>query len=165
MRQKRTEVGARRHPKASTTTDVLGCPFPSTVAITGRGEFGARVLSIESRQPTDGQADNPALDGAPDLRGLVACAEQASTLLKAMGHDGRLAILCHLRTGPKSVTELENLLSARQAIVSQQLARLRLEGLVSARRDGQAIFYSLLDPKVTEMIEVLARLYDTEGHA
>lgn len=77
-----------------------------------------------------------------------------------MGHDGRLTILCHLRTGPKSVTELENLLSARQAIVSQQLARLRLEGLVSARREGQAIFYSLLDPKVIEMIEVLARLYD-----
>ena len=81
-------------------------------------------------------------------------------LLKAMGHDGRLTILCHLRAGPKSVTELENLLSARQAIVSQQLARLRLEGLVSARREGQAIFYSLLDPRVTELIEVLARLFN-----
>jgi DNA-binding transcriptional ArsR family regulator len=96
----------------------------------------------------------------PDVSGLVSRAEEASTLLKAMGHDGRLTILCYLRSGPKSVTELENLLSARQAIVSQQLARLRLEGLVSARREGQAIFYSLLDPKVTEMIEVLARLYD-----
>nr|WP_241427725.1 metalloregulator ArsR/SmtB family transcription factor [Fertoeibacter niger] len=92
---------------------------------------------------------------------MVANAEDASTLLKAMGHDGRLTILCYLRSGPKSVTELEKLLSARQAIVSQQLARLRLEGLVSARREGQAIYYSLLDPKVTEMIEVLARLYDT----
>ncbi|MBU9698866.1 metalloregulator ArsR/SmtB family transcription factor [Rhodobacteraceae bacterium HSP-20] len=80
-----------------------------------------------------------------------------------MGHDGRLTILCHLRTGPKSVTEIENLLSARQAIVSQQLARLRLEGLVSARREGQAIFYSLLDPKVSGMIEVLAQLYRSEG--
>ncbi|MBA3909704.1 MAG: transcriptional regulator [Rhodobacter sp.] len=98
--------------------------------------------------------------GLPDLRGLVARAEEASMLLKAMGHDGRLTILCHLRSGPKSVTELENLLSARQAIVSQQLARLRLEGLVSARREGQAIFYSLLDPKVTMMIEVLASLFE-----
>jgi hypothetical protein len=57
------------------------------------------------------------------------------------------------------VTELENLLSSRQAVVSQQLARLRLEGLVSARREGQAIFYSILDPKVRDMIELLARLY------
>ena len=97
-----------------------------------------------------------------DLSGLIAQAEQASTLLKAMGHDGRLTILCHLRTGPKSVTELENLVSARQAIVSQQLARLRLEGLVSARREGQAIYYSLLDPKVEELIEVLGRLYEAE---
>lgn len=95
----------------------------------------------------------------PDLTGLIDRADKAATLLKAMGHDGRLTILCHLRTGPKSVTELENLLSARQAIVSQQLARLRLEGLVSARREGQAIFYSLLDPRVAEVLEVLARLF------
>ncbi len=86
-------------------------------------------------------------------------AEEASTLLKALGHEGRLTILCHLRDGPKSVTELENLLMSRQAIVSQQLARLRLEGLVSARREGQAIYYSLLDPKVTELIGLLAQLF------
>jgi DNA-binding transcriptional ArsR family regulator len=116
-------------------------------------------LSIEGRQPTQGSEED-AVGNHPDLTGLAECAEAASTPLKAMGHDGRLMILCHLRTGPKSVTELEKLLSARQAIVSQQLARLRLEGLVSARREGQAIFYSLLDPKVTELIEVLARLYD-----
>lgn len=96
-----------------------------------------------------------------DMRGLIASTDAATSLLKAMGHDGRLTILCYLRNGPKSVTELENLLSARQAIVSQQLARLRLEGLVSARREGQAIFYSLLDPKVAAVIEVLARLYET----
>jgi DNA-binding transcriptional ArsR family regulator len=116
-------------------------------------------LTGDDFQAQDGQ-DSPA-DGC-ELSGLITRAEQASVLLKAMGHDGRLTILCHLRTGPKSVTELENLLSARQAIVSQQLARLRLEGLVSARREGQAIYYSLLDPKVTEMIEVLARLYGAE---
>jgi ArsR family transcriptional regulator len=115
---------------------------------------------IEGKPPTEGFIDRSGRNDAPDCRGLVAAAEEASTLLKAMGHDGRLTILCHLRSGPKSVTELETLLSARQAIVSQQLARLRLEGLVSARREGQAIYYSLLDPKVTEMIEVLARLYD-----
>ena len=95
------------------------------------------------------------------LAPLVAEAETAANFLKALGHDGRLTILCHLHSGPKSVTELENLLSARQAVVSQQLARLRLEGLVSARREGQVIFYSLLDPKVAEMIELLCRLFGT----
>lgn len=103
-------------------------------------------------------------DSTPDLLApLVAEAETAANFLKALGHDGRLTILCHLYSGPKSVTELENLLATRQAVVSQQLARLRLEGLVTARRDRQAIFYSLLDPKVAEMIELLCRLFGTSA--
>lgn len=90
---------------------------------------------------------------------LTARAPEAATFLKAMGHDGRLLILCHLCEGPKSVTELENLLDQRQAAVSQQLARLRLEGMVSARREGQAIYYSILDPRVREAVALLARLF------
>lgn len=93
------------------------------------------------------------------LSPLIGRAEEAAGLLKALGHDGRLTILCHLMTGPKSVTELEKLLSARQAIVSQQLARLRHEGLVLARREGQAIFYSLHDPRVERLVAVLAQIY------
>lgn len=98
-------------------------------------------------------------DTDTDIEALVAGAAEAATFLKALGHDGRLLILCHLQSGPKSVTELENLLSTRQAAVSQQLARLRLEGLVSARREGQAIFYSILDERVSEVIGVLAKLF------
>ncbi len=103
--------------------------------------------------------DNPAQADSKGVEDLVAQSEIAANFLKALGHDGRLTILCHLLSGPKSVTELENLLSARQAVVSQQLARLRLEGIVSARRDGQAIFYSILDPKAAEIIAVLGRLF------
>lgn len=140
----------------------MGCSLRDAHAITGKGETEAHILADDGRQPDEGQAGDPAGCSPPEVAGLISAAERASTLLKAMGHDGRLTILCHLRTGPKSVTELENLLSARQAIVSQQLARLRLEGLVSARREGQAIYYSLLDPKVSEMIEVLSRLFRAE---
>jgi ArsR family transcriptional regulator len=61
------------------------------------------------------------------------------------------------------VTELENLLSSRQAVVSQQLARLRFEGLVSARREGQAIYYSILDPKVRDTLRLLDRLFCKPG--
>lgn len=88
---------------------------------------------------------------------MMESAVDAANFLKALAHEGRLMILCHLSSGPKSVTELENLLASRQAAVSQQLARLRLEGLVSARRDGKAIFYSLQDPKV---IRAVALVYD-----
>jgi DNA-binding transcriptional ArsR family regulator len=101
------------------------------------------------------RADDLALDAAA----LAAHAGDVATFLKAMGHDGRLMILCHLSSGRKSVTELENLLSSRQAVVSQQLARLRLEGLVSARREGQAIFYSILDPRVLETLRLLKGMF------
>ncbi|MDF2231778.1 metalloregulator ArsR/SmtB family transcription factor [Albimonas sp. CAU 1670] len=97
---------------------------------------------------------------------MVACADAAAQLLKTLGHEGRLQILCHLIGGEKSVTELEALLETRQAAVSQQLARLRLEGLVQARREGQAIYYSILDPKAAEIVTLLNRLYrrpDEEG--
>lgn len=86
-------------------------------------------------------------------------ATAAAGFLKALAHEGRLMILCHLSTGEKSVTELEQLLCARQAAVSQQLARLRMEGLVSARREGKAIYYSLSDPKSRQVIELLYDMF------
>ena len=57
---------------------------------------------------------------------VVEKAKSASNFLKAISHEGRLMILCHLVSGEKSVTELEDLIAARQAAVSQQLSRLRL---------------------------------------
>ena len=92
-----------------------------------------------------------------DLFAEKAC--EASNFLKAISHEGRLMILCHLVTGEKSVTELEQLLSARQAAVSQQLARLRLEGLVTPRRDGKAIYYSLTDERPQRILELIYDLF------
>ncbi len=90
---------------------------------------------------------------------MVQSACEAASFLKAISHEGRLMILCHLATGEKSVTELEELLSARQAAVSQQLARLRLEGLVRQRRDGKAIFYRLSDDRAKRIIEVVYDMF------
>jgi DNA-binding transcriptional ArsR family regulator len=90
---------------------------------------------------------------------MTVHAMMAAGFLKALSHEGRLMILCHLSSGEKSVTELEQLLSTRQAAVSQQLARLRLEGLVSCRRDGKAMFYSIQDPKVGRMIELVYDMF------
>lgn len=100
-------------------------------------------------------ADETPVAPSEELSDLVTRAEEAANFLKALGHEGRLLILCHLVGGEKSVTELEHLLSSRQAAVSQQLARLRLEGLVQARRDGQAIYYSILDRRVAEVVTLL----------
>ena len=96
---------------------------------------------------------------AEELDQMMKSAEKASNFLKAISHEGRLMILCHLASGEKSVTELEELLSARQAAVSQQLSRLRLEGLVKPRRDGKTIFYSLSDDRSTRIIEVVYDLF------
>lgn len=90
---------------------------------------------------------------------MVDNATRASNFLKAISHEGRLMILCHLVTGEKSVTELERLLAARQAAVSQQLSRLRLEGLVVPRRDGKAIYYSLADERPRRVLEVVYDLF------
>lgn len=125
----------------------------------GKADKGDRNRSDRGNVLADGIPIAEDAKAQAGLDELVAQANDAANFLKALGHDGRLTILCHLLSGPKSVTELENLLSARQAVVSQQLARLRLEGLVSARREGQAIYYSILDPKVFEVLGVLSKLF------
>jgi DNA-binding transcriptional ArsR family regulator len=110
-------------------------------------------------EDTHPRADQTLLGGCRVIppEEMVVNAMDAANFLKALAHEGRLMILCHLSSGPKSVTELEGLLSSRQAAVSQQLARLRLEGLVSATRDGKAIFYAIQDPKVSRAV---ALIYD-----
>ena len=90
---------------------------------------------------------------------MLDLAHTAAEFLKAISHEGRLMILCHLATGEKSVTELEDLLSARQEAVSQQLSRLRLEGLVTPRREGKAIYYRLTDRRAIQMLEVVYDLF------
>lgn len=94
-----------------------------------------------------------------DLDKMMQNAQAAANFLKAISHEGRLMILCYLATGEKSVTQLEDLLSARQAAVSQQLSRLRLEGLVTPRRDGKTIYYSLTDDRPKQIMEVVYDLF------
>ncbi len=100
---------------------------------------------------------------AAGLDQMVENATRASNFLKAISHEGRLMILCHLVSGEKSVTELEELLSARQAAVSQQLSRLRLEGLVVPRREGKAIYYRLADDRPRRMLETVYELFCESG--
>ena len=68
-------------------------------------------------------------------------------------------LLCLLSERERSVTELENVLSLRQPTVSQQLARLRLDGLVNTRRDGKTIYYSLASDDVRQVISVIYAIF------
>lgn len=113
------------------------------------------MLDPTPKMPRD---DAPAPGGA-DPAAMAAAATDAAAFLKALSHEGRLMILCHLSTGEKSVTELERLLEQRQAAVSQQLARLRLEGLVTCRREGKTIFYAIRDPRVVRLMGTLHEMF------
>lgn len=93
---------------------------------------------------------------AADMQARVA---EASALMKALAHEGRLMILCHLSGGERTVSELEALLGQRQAAVSQQLARLRAEGLVDCRREGKTRLYSVADPRAAEVVALMYRLF------
>ena len=90
---------------------------------------------------------------------LLESACQASNLLRALGNEYRLIILCHLLSGEHQVAELQDKLDLSQSSLSQHLARLRHEGLVQTRRESQAIFYSLAGDKVQPVLEVLFSLY------
>jgi DNA-binding transcriptional ArsR family regulator len=87
-----------------------------------------------------------------ELEHMTANAKRASNFLKALAHESRLLILCILTEGEKSVSELEEILHLRQPTVSQQLARLRGDGLVATRRDGKAIYYRLASERARGII-------------
>jgi len=84
---------------------------------------------------------------------------QASALLKTLGHEGRLMILCHLSNGERTVSELQTLLSAPQALVSSHLSRLRFEGMVTFRKDGQTAYYSLVDHKTRQVLNLVNEIF------
>ena len=114
------------------------------------------VVEISSILP---RIDEP-MDDATWTR-IRENAQTASDVLKAISHEGRLMILCALANGEKSVTEIEAMLATRQAAVSQQLSRLRLEGLVTARREGKQIYYRLTDDRARLIIERVYELFCT----
>ncbi|WP_235019283.1 ArsR/SmtB family transcription factor [Tabrizicola flagellatus] len=92
------------------------------------------------------------------LEGFGGTAEQASravALLKSLSHEGRLQILCLLVDGEMNVTQLAEALRASPVTVSQQLMRLRAEGIVQTRREGKSVIYSLAQEEVARIVTAL----------
>lgn len=91
----------------------------------------------------------------PKFTSVQEAAVRATDLLKALGSTHRLAILCLLNEGDKTVTEICDVLGARQSLVSQHLTRLRLDGLVRAERKGYFVSYSMISVPTREIIATL----------
>ncbi len=94
---------------------------------------------------------------------MRAAAEEATSLLRALANSDRLLLLCHLSQGERCVGDLEEELGIQQPTLSQQLTVLRTQELVSTRRDGKRIYYSVSDPKAPAVLETLYRLFCAPG--
>ena len=94
-----------------------------------------------------------------DPEALRSAAGQAVGALKLLANEDRLLLLCQLSQGEMCVSDLEAVLGIHQPTLSQQLGVLRAEGVVSTRRQGKNIFYSVADPAMLEILAVLYRLY------
>ena len=90
---------------------------------------------------------------------LKIIAAQASGFLKQLASEQRLMILCHLTDGEKSVSELQSLVGLEQSSISQHLARLRKQGIITARRNSQSKLYSIADDNALRVIELLHAMY------
>ncbi len=106
-----------------------------------------------------GHDGNRAGISRPMTRLIDNHAVDAAGLMKALGNESRLMILCLLVEGERSVGELNEIIPLSQSALSQQLARLRQQGLVSTRRESQTIFYSLAEGPAEAVIHLLHDIY------
>lgn len=90
-----------------------------------------------------------------DMQAMQQAAAKASRLLKALANPDRLLLLCQLTQGEHCVSEMEALVGVLQPTLSQQLGVLRQEGLVTTRREGKQIFYSIASQDALAVMQVL----------
>ncbi|RUU61627.1 ArsR family transcriptional regulator [Mesorhizobium sp. M2C.T.Ca.TU.009.01.2.1] len=90
-----------------------------------------------------------------NVREMIPASGKAAELLRSLSHPQRLLVLCALGDEERSVAELRELLDIDQVPMSQQLMRLRADGLVEARRDGTTVHYRITRPEVLTVIEAL----------
>lgn len=93
------------------------------------------------------------------MRDLESRAGEAAELLKLLANDQRLIILCRLSDEELSVSELGEYVNLAQSALSQHLAKLRAQGLVATRREGQNIYYRLANPTAQKLVGALCELY------
>ncbi len=93
------------------------------------------------------------------IKQLLSSASDAAALLKALSNESRLLILCHLLSGEKCVGDLNELIPLSQSALSQHLARLRKDDLVSVRKEAQTVYYRISSTEAEQIIQVLYNVY------
>ena len=101
----------------------------------------------------------------PDSARMRDAAHDVVRMLKAIGNQDRLMLLCELARGERCVGELEENLAIRQPTLSQQIGVLRTEGLVAGRRDGKHIYYRVADPQALRLLRSLEQVFCGGGAA
>ena len=94
-----------------------------------------------------------------DISLMRANADNACRMMKTLANRDRLMLLCQLSQGEKRVGELEEATNIQQPTLSQQLAVLREENVVSTRRDGKHIYYKISSPIAMSVMELLYATY------
>ena len=94
-----------------------------------------------------------------DLAEFETSAARAAALLRSLANERRLMILCQLADGELSVGALLPRVGLSQSALSQHLALLRDEDIVTTRREGQSVFYRLSDPAAMQVIATLADIF------
>ncbi|MCA8888249.1 MAG: winged helix-turn-helix transcriptional regulator [Parvularculaceae bacterium] len=99
----------------------------------------------------------------PGAEILERRADEIAALLKALSHPTRLMVACELKGGERSVSALERTIGAAQPNLSRDLARMRREGLVSARRQSKSVYYQLADDRLGRVIDALCDAFDPKA--
>jgi len=94
-----------------------------------------------------------------DLQRLRTAAGEATAVLRTLGNEDRLLLLCEMSQAELSVGELSERTGITQPTLSQQLAVLRAQELVATRREGKQIFYSVADRRTLDLLKTLHRLF------
>lgn len=95
-----------------------------------------------------------------DVRDLERNAQKVSSILKAIGNDKRLLLLCKIvEHGEVTAGSLVGIAGLSQSAMSQHLSKMRDEGIITFRRDSQTLWYRLADNRIEELIMTLHRLY------
>jgi len=109
--------------------------------------------------------DKKGIWGTVAMKNIHENAKLASKFLKSLANENRLVILCALAEGEKNVGELEEILGVRQPTLSQQLARLRADDMVSTRRESKQIYYKLSNEDAELVLGLIFELFCTDGSA
>jgi ArsR family transcriptional regulator len=101
------------------------------------------------------------MDAIPDreLKVMRKRAGEAAAMMAALSHEARLRVLCDLVEGERAAGELVRRSGLSQSALSQHLAKLRQEGLVATRREGQSILYRIDNPDAARILGVLHDIY------